>query len=59
MKQALSDILTVEEVAEQLRVDPRTVYRMIQEKALHAVRAGRLWRVPKASLEEYLKGNGC
>lgn len=47
--------MTVEEVAMRLRVDPRTVYRLIHKKRIHAVRVGRLWRVPSAAYAEYLR----
>ena len=56
MKQQDKDVLTVEEVAVKLRVDPRTVYRTIEQGTLQAIRVGRLWRIPKESLERYLRG---
>lgn len=56
MKQQDRVVLTVEEVADRLLLNPRTVYRMIDQGELHAVRAGRLWRIPKESLARYLKG---
>lgn len=48
--------LTVEEIAQRLRINRRTVYRMIERGQLRAVRAGRLWRVPMDSLQDYLRG---
>lgn len=56
MNQQDKVVLTVEEVAVKLRVDPRTVYRMIEQGTLRAVRVGRLWRIPKESLARYLNG---
>lgn len=56
MKQQDKAVLTVEEVAAKLRVDPRTIYRTIEQGALQAVRVGRLWRIPKESLDRYLRG---
>lgn len=47
-------VLTVAEVARELRVDRRTVYRMIERGQLPAVQAGRLWRIPLEALESYL-----
>jgi excisionase family DNA binding protein len=47
--------LKVAEVARRLRVDPRTVYRMIRRGELHGVKAGRVWRVPTRSLEAFLQ----
>jgi excisionase family DNA binding protein len=47
----------VAEVARRLRVDPRTIYRVIASGDLHAVRVGRVWRVPADALEAYLDGD--
>jgi excisionase family DNA binding protein len=49
--------LTVPEVAERLRVSPRSVYRLIERNDLHAVRVGRLFRIPVESLQQYLRGD--
>lgn len=38
--------VTPPELAEYLRCDPRTILRMIGEKALPAYRVGRNWRIP-------------
>ena len=41
----MSVFLTVDEAADQLRVHPATIRRMIKGGKLPAVRVGRLWRV--------------
>lgn len=43
--------LKVAEVAAKLRVDVRTVYRMVDRGELQAVRVGRLIRIPTGALE--------
>lgn len=48
------DLLTVEEVAAKLRVNPRTVYRAIEKKQLPAIRVGRLLRISKDALYTYI-----
>jgi excisionase family DNA binding protein len=50
-------LLTVSEVARQLRLTPASVYRHIQAGSLHAVRLGESGplRVPLDALEEYLR----
>jgi excisionase family DNA binding protein len=48
-------VLKVSEVAHRLKVDPRTVYRMIQRGELHGVKTGRVWRVTLESLERFLQ----
>ncbi|MEO0260575.1 MAG: helix-turn-helix domain-containing protein [candidate division WOR-3 bacterium] len=49
------EFLTVEEVAELLRVSTRTVQRLLKEGGLPGVRIGRQWRIPRAELLAHLK----
>ena len=49
------EFLTVDEVAELLRVSARTVQRLLKEGKLPGVRVGRQWRIPRAELVAYLK----
>jgi excisionase family DNA binding protein len=44
-------VLTIAEVAERLRVSPRTVRRQIASGALCAVKIGRSVRVPRLAVE--------
>jgi excisionase family DNA binding protein len=47
-------LLTVAEVAERCRVDPKTVRRWIATKQLPAHRLGRVWRVSERDLRRFL-----
>lgn len=51
------EFFTVQEVADRLRVASRTIYRLLSEGHLEAVRVGRNWRIPAAALERYLMTN--
>lgn len=51
-----AEVLTPDEVAKLLRVSKRTVERLCQSGKLRAIRVGRLWRIPRSSLEEFLRG---
>ncbi len=50
------ETLKVAEVAAKLRVDPRTVYRMIERRELPAIRIGRLIRVPTEAVNKLMYG---
>ena len=50
-------LLTLEEVAEKLRVRPRTVKRYIAQGKLEAVRVGIGYRVKADSLARYIERN--
>lgn len=47
--------LTAAEVAEILRVSTKTVYKLIKEKTLPAVKVGRENRIAKSQLIDYLQ----
>jgi excisionase family DNA binding protein len=51
----LEELLLPAEVARLLRVTVRTVERYCAQGKLRAVKVGRLWRIPRSSLEEFLK----
>lgn len=50
------DFYTLQEVADKLRVHPRTILRYIENKRLRAVRTG-YWRIPQESYERFLREN--
>jgi excisionase family DNA binding protein len=52
-----SQLLTVAEVAEWLRVEPRYVYRLASSGELIRVYIGRYVRIPAASVEAYIKAH--
>lgn len=45
-------LLTVEQVATRLQVDPETVRVRLRRGAMRGVKAGKLWRVPESALTE-------
>lgn len=49
--------LTVAEVATTVRVSKMTVYRLIHDGTLEAVRVGRSFRVPEQAVQAYLKSS--
>ncbi len=46
--------MTVAEVAALMRVSKMTVYRLVHNNELPAVRVGRSFRVPEAAVQDYL-----
>lgn len=60
MKELLKEypvVLSISEVAEILNVSPATVRRHIMNNELPYVKVGRLVRIPKARLVDYLYQN--
>jgi excisionase family DNA binding protein len=47
-------VYTVQEVAELLKVSPRTIERLVQNHQLRAIHVGRRLRVTQESLQAYI-----
>lgn len=52
-----SDVLTVPEVAERLRVGRAAAYRLVESGELRSIRVGRTIRIPQQALDEFLEGD--
>jgi excisionase family DNA binding protein len=48
-------VLTVEEVAAQLRVSPQTVRKLIEDGDLKAFKVRGQWRVKQSDLDDYIQ----
>ncbi|PIY72421.1 DNA-binding protein [Candidatus Roizmanbacteria bacterium CG_4_10_14_0_8_um_filter_33_9] len=48
--------LTIEEVAEQLKVNKVTVYRLARKGKIPAFKFGKAWRISSAKLEKLFEG---
>ncbi|MBN2412395.1 helix-turn-helix domain-containing protein [candidate division KSB1 bacterium] len=48
-----NEIMTLEEVAEYLRVKPQTIYTWAQEKKIPAAKLGKEWRFKKSIIDEW------
>lgn len=55
MASPTSDILTITEVAEYLKIAERTLYRLAAAKKIPAFKVGGTWRFPRADLDEWIK----
>lgn len=54
MLEGYADILTVEETTEVLRMGYNAVYELLRSGELQGYRNGRVWRVPKLAVQEYI-----
>ncbi len=52
-----AEFLTTDEVLGYLRINARTVYRLIRTGELPAVRIGRQWRIRRCDLDSWINGN--
>ena len=54
----VSELLTVQQVMQQLHVSDETIYRYIRNGKLKATRVGGLWRVSQEAMDEFLSSGG-
>ena len=48
-------VYKAEEVAKILKVNLRTVYRLMKAGKIQATRVGHQWRIPKSEVDKYIK----
>ena len=48
-----NDIMTLEEVAEYLKLKPQTIYTWAQEKKIPAAKIGKEWRFRRSIIDEW------
>lgn len=50
-----NDILKIEDVMEYLNIGKNTIYGLLQSGELKAFRIGKLWKIPRKAVEEYVE----
>ena len=55
MLEGIDDLLTSEQVAEILKIGKNALYELLASGTLKAYRNGRVWRIPRQAVEEYIR----
>ena len=53
----MTELMTVPEVADYLRVTKKTIYRLLWQGSIPATKIGHQWRFDRASIDEWLHQN--
>jgi len=53
----MPELMTVEEVADYLRVTEKTIYRLLERSGIPATKVGHQWRFDKTSIDEWIRRN--
>lgn len=48
------ELITLEELQTILSIGKNTAYDLLRTKKIKAFRIGRVWKIPKKSVEEYI-----
>ena len=51
------ELLTAQEAAEVLRVGHNAIYELLKSGKLKGFRVGRVWKIPKEAVEEYIRSS--
>ena len=57
MLEAYDDVLSVDEACEALKVGHNAIYELLNSGKLKAYKNGRVWRIPKESIKQYILEN--
>jgi len=47
--------LSITDVAQQLGVSERTIYRLMEQQRLHPFKMGKAWRFDQSDVDDYIK----
>lgn len=48
------DLINIEELCNILSIGPNTAYRLLNEKKIKAFRIGKIWKIPRIAVQEYI-----
>lgn len=49
-----SDLINVDELCEILSIGKNTAYEILNSGEINAFKTGRIWKIPKLSIEKYI-----
>ncbi len=56
MFESYPDVITVNELCEMLGISRKLAYRLLDRQEIRCVRLGRVFRIPKSAVIDYLIG---
>ena len=54
MFEEYEELITVDEMQQLLGVGKNTAYRLLRENKIKCFRIGRMWKIPKKGIEEFI-----
>ncbi len=55
MDNEATSLMTVDEVCEALMIGKNAAYRLLAEGKIKSFRVGRIWKIPRGSLNRYIR----
>ena len=54
-----SDLISVNEMCNMLGIGKNTAYTILNNKKIKAFRIGRIWKIPRQSVIDYIYNSSC
>lgn len=54
MNNKSKDLITIEELCSLLSIGRNTAYRLLNENKIKAFRIGKVWKIPKMAIEDFI-----
>lgn len=54
MLEQYDDVLTTDEVCEILKIGKNALYELLNSGELRSMRNGKVWRIPRVAVEQYI-----
>lgn len=53
-EETCSDMISIDELCELLMIGKNTAYGLLKTRQIHAFKIGRIWKIPRNSVSEYI-----
>lgn len=50
-----NDMISLEDLCEMLTIGKNTAYELLRTKQIKAFKIGRIWKIPRESVSEYIQ----
>lgn len=54
MQESYVELITIDELCELLMIGRSTAYRLLRNNDIKAFKIGKVWKISKASVEQYI-----
>ncbi|MCM1225467.1 MAG: helix-turn-helix domain-containing protein, partial [Lachnospiraceae bacterium] len=56
-QESYNDMITIDELCEMLSIGKNTAYQLLGSGQIHAFKIGRIWKIPRDAVSEYVIQN--
>lgn len=50
-----NELITLDDLCGILMIGKSTAYKLLQSQQIHSFRIGRVWKIPRSSVDEYIQ----